>query len=105
MHLARVLGKVISSDKYACYQGRKLMFVQRVSLDNKPIGAPTIAIDYVGAGEGETVILGAAPGLASKVFGIPPAPMRELIMGIVDRAEPNAGPSFGADFPDSRPEQ
>lgn len=99
MHLARVLGKVISSDKYPCYHGRKLMFVQRLSLDNHPVGSPTIAIDYVGAGEGETVIVGAAPGLAAKVFDIPPAPMRELIMGIVDRAETNAGPSFGADLP------
>ena len=37
-----------------------------------------------GAGEGDTVIVGAGPGVAQEVFGIENAPIRELIMGIVD---------------------
>jgi len=87
MYLARVLGNMISTDKYDAFDGRKLLMVQRLGLDQKPWGPSTMAIDYVGAGEGDIVLLGAAPGLASTVFRIPDAPIRELIMGIIDRVE------------------
>jgi ethanolamine utilization protein EutN len=78
---------MVSTDKYDAYATRKLLIVQRLGLDQKPWGPTTMAIDYVGAGEGDTVLVGAAPGLASTVFGIPKAPIRELIMGIVDHVE------------------
>lgn len=87
MHIARVLGNMISTDKYEAYEGRKMLIVQKVGLDQKPVGPSTMALDYVGAGEGDLVLLGAAPGLASTVFGVPKAPIRELIMGIIDRVE------------------
>ncbi|MCX7017628.1 MAG: EutN/CcmL family microcompartment protein [bacterium] len=87
MFLAKVVGKVISTEKYEVYASKKLLVVQKLSLDRKPSGLPTIAIDYVGAGEGNLVLVGAAPGLASVVFNFPKAPIRELIMGIVDTVE------------------
>jgi len=102
VYLARVLGNMISSDKYGAYEGRKLLIVQRLDLDQKPSGPATMAIDYVGAGEGDLVLVGAAPGLASTVFGIPKAPMRELVMGIVDRVETaGAFAEFGHSVPRS----
>jgi ethanolamine utilization protein EutN len=87
MYLARVLGNMISTDKYAAFEGRKMLIVQKLGLDQKPVGPSTMAIDYVGAGEGDLVLVGAAPGLASTVFGIPKAPMRELVMGIIDSVD------------------
>lgn len=87
MYLAKVIGKIISTDKYEAYANKKLMVVQRITLDGKPSGLPTVAIDYVGAGEGDLVLVGAAPGLASTVFKVPKAPIRELIMGVVDRVD------------------
>ena len=87
MHLAVVVGNVISTDKYKAYDNRKLLLVQKIGLDRKPQGNVTIAIDYVDAGEGDIVLVGAAPGLASTVFKIPHAPIRELIMGVVDRVD------------------
>ncbi len=94
MYLALVLGKVISTVKYEAYQDRKLLVVQKLSLKRKPVGIPTIAIDYVNAGEGDIVIVGAAPGLASTVFGIPKAPIRELVMGVVDHVDIAGVPSW-----------
>jgi len=88
MYIARVLGNMVSSEKYEAYEGRKLLIVQRLTLDQQPWGPSTMAIDYVGAGEGDYVLVGAAPGLAAAVFGLPKAPIRELIMAIVDRVEP-----------------
>lgn len=87
MHLAVVIGKMISTDKYPAYDNRKLLLVQKLGLDRKPSGAVTMAIDYVGAGEGDIVLVGAAPGLASTVFKIPNAPIRELIMGVIDHVD------------------
>jgi ethanolamine utilization protein EutN len=102
MYLAKVLGKVISTDKYESYANKKLMVVQKLGLDRKPSGLSTIAIDYVGAGEGDIVLVGAAPGLASTVFKVPKAPIRELIMGIVDRVNVEGRESFGNSMPKSR---
>ena len=87
MQLAVVIGKIISTAKHSAYESRKLLLVQRLTLDRKPMGRPTMAIDYVGAGEGDIILLGAAPGLASTVFGIPNAPIRELVMGVIDRVQ------------------
>jgi len=84
MHLARVIGKIISTVKNPAYEDRKLLLVQKLHLDGKPMGVATVAVDYVDAGEGDIVLLGAAPGLASTVFNIPDAPIRELVMGVID---------------------
>ena len=87
MYLAKVLGKVVSTIKHPAYQDRKLMLVQPITPDEEPMGRITIAVDYVGAGEGETVIVSGAPGGARQVFGIKRAPIRELIVAIVDYVE------------------
>ncbi|HQH11310.1 MAG TPA: EutN/CcmL family microcompartment protein, partial [Candidatus Sumerlaeota bacterium] len=71
MHIAKIIGKIISTEKIPAYRERKLLLAQKLDLYGKPTGLPTMAIDYVGAGDGDIVILGAAPGLASTVFNIP----------------------------------
>lgn len=98
MYLARVIGNIVSTDKHEAYREKKLLIVQKVDLTNALSGLPTVAVDYVGAGQGDTVLVGAAPGLASVVFGVPKAPMRELIMGIVDRVQVEGVPPFGIDL-------
>lgn len=85
MYLAKVIGKVVSVIKHPAYQNRTLLLIQPLSLTSQVVRTPTIAVDYVGAGEGDTVIVGAGPGVAQEVFGIEYAPIRELVMGIVDR--------------------
>lgn len=87
MRLAIVIDQVISSDRHPAYAGRALLLVQRVTPDYKPQGIPTMAIDYVGAGRGDVILLGAAPGLASSVLHYEKAPVQQLIMGIVDRVD------------------
>lgn len=99
MFLGKVIGNVVSSDKYESYANKKLLVVQKLDLYRNPSGPSTIAIDYVGAGEGDIVLVGAAPGLASKVFKTPKAPIRELIMGIVDRVQVAGQLEFGNSVP------
>ena len=95
MQLGVVVGSIWSSDKHPAYEGRKQLLVQRVDLDRQPVGHPTVAIDYVNAGIGDTVLLGAAPGLAQVVFKIEVAPIQTLVMGVVDRVEAEGHAEFG----------
>lgn len=87
MKLARVLGSVTSTLKHSAYEGKKLLLVQPLKLDGSPGGLPTIAVDYVDAGKGDVVLLGAAPGLAKTVFHIDLAPIQHLCMGVVERVD------------------
>ncbi len=84
MYLAKVIGKAVSVVKHPAYKNLTLLLIQPLSLKSQLVRTPTIAVDYVGAGEGDTVIVGAGPGVAQEVFGVEDAPIRELVMGIVD---------------------
>jgi ethanolamine utilization protein EutN len=95
MFLGKVIGNVVSTDKHVAYDGKKLLMVQKLDLYRNASGPSTVAIDYVGAGEGDIVLVGAAPGLASTVFKTPKAPIRELVMGVVDRVQVAGQPEYG----------
>jgi ethanolamine utilization protein EutN len=86
MYIAKVIGNVVSVAKHDAYNSRKLLLVQELDpYTMEPIGQGTIAVDYVGAGEGDIVMVGAGPGVAREVFKIETAPIRELVMAIIDR--------------------
>jgi len=90
MYIAQVIGKVVSVVKHPAYAHRTLLLIQPLSLRSEHVQNPTIAVDYVGAGEGDIVLIGAGPGVAQEVFGIENAPIRELVMGIIDRFDVTA---------------
>ena len=87
MFLARVEKKIVSSAKHKAYDGKTVYVVQPVEPDGKPKGSEWVAVDYVGANIGDIVVCGGAPGVARNVFGIEMAPIRTLIMAIVDEIE------------------
>lgn len=87
MFLAQVEKKVVSSAKHKAYDGKTVYIVQPVEPDGKPKGAEWVAVDYVGANIGDIVVCGGAPGVARDVFHIDLAPIRTLIMAIVDKVE------------------
>jgi microcompartment protein CcmK/EutM len=87
MFLARVEKKIVSSAKHKAYDGKTVYVVQPVTPDGKPKGAEWVAVDYVGANIGDIVVCGGAPGVAREVFHIDLAPIRTLIMAIVDKIE------------------
>jgi ethanolamine utilization protein EutN len=87
MEIGKVIGTVIATVKHECYEGKRLLVVQQLGLDGKPQGSPRIAIDYVNAGVGDLVLIGGAPGVAALVFGVEKAPIKDLIMGIIDRVD------------------
>ncbi len=89
MRMARIIGSAVSTLKHEAYEGKKLLIAKTMDLDGNLTGPGFLAVDYVGAGEGDVVLIGSAPGVAQKVFDLKIAPMRELVMGIIDEAAVN----------------
>ncbi len=84
MFLAKVQKKIISTIKHPSYNGRTIYLVQPILPDGQAEGDEWVAIDYVGAGVGDVVICGGAPGVAKTVFNLKAAPIRTLIMAVVE---------------------
>ena len=83
MQLARVIGTVVASVKNQALEGRKMLIVQTLDADLKPKGSPMIALDAVGAGEGELVFWCRGKE-ASFPFKRDETPTDCTIVGIVD---------------------
>ncbi len=87
MFLARVIGSVVSTVKHASYDGTKLMVVQPIRPKGAPDGPSAVAVDTVGAGPGETVLVLRQGAAAAQVLNVEPPPIRSVIVGIVDRVD------------------
>ncbi len=84
MELARVKGSVTSSLKEERLTATTLLVVQQVAPDASPTSAvPYLAVDRVGAGEGDVVIVVRGTP-ASLVVSPEGAPVDAAIVGIVD---------------------
>jgi microcompartment protein CcmK/EutM len=87
MQMCRVVGTVVSTQKNKKLQGAKLMLVQPLTLDDRPRGAALLAIDSVGAGVGEKVLVVIEGKAAGDALGKKAAPVDAAIIGIVDTVE------------------
>lgn len=87
MKLARVAGTVVSTINVPIFDGRKLLLCDLLGPEGAPAGGYLIAVDTVGAGIGETVLLIDEGNSARQILGAPEAPVRTLIVGIVDDVE------------------
>ena len=86
MTLGRVVGTVVATRKETRLEGFKLQVVEAVSLDLKPTGAFTVAVDAVGAGQGEIVLT--AAGSSARLTGVTnEKPVDAVILAIVDSVE------------------
>jgi ethanolamine utilization protein EutN len=87
MFLATVKKIVTATQKHPAYPGKKVFVVQPITPEGRETGDEWVAVDCVGAGCGNTVLCGSAPGVAKKIFKMDRAPIRTLIVAIVDRID------------------
>lgn len=87
MILAKVLGSVVSTVKHPSYVGKKLMVVQPTNVSGEFEGESQLAVDTVGAGAGETVLVLREGWAAGEVLRLEEPPIRSLIIGIVDQIQ------------------
>lgn len=85
MILGRVYGSVVSTHKLETLVGSKFMLVQCIE-NGKLIDKYLVAVDGVGAGIGEDVIITTGSG-ARKGMRNPDAPVDALIVGILDEKQ------------------
>ena len=86
MYLAKVIGTVVSTSKNESLAGTKLLLVARMSEQLVPDGPTEIAVDSVGAGNGETVIVSGGSS-ARQVLGREHSVIDAAIVGIVDTVQ------------------
>ena len=87
MILARVVGTVVSTQKRPQFEGSKLMLVQPETPQGEARGATLLAIDSVGAGVNELVLVVLEGRAAQEALGKKLAPVDAAIIGIVDEVE------------------
>jgi ethanolamine utilization protein EutN len=87
MQIGRVVGTVVSTQKNKKLEGAKLLLVQPLTLENEPRGVAVLAIDSVGAGVGERVLLVIEGKAAGDALGRKAAAVDAAIIGIVDSVD------------------
>ncbi|MDE2290615.1 MAG: EutN/CcmL family microcompartment protein [Elusimicrobia bacterium] len=86
MVFARVVGTVVSTNKEPKLVGKKLLLVQPVEAGGAPKGGPLVAVDAVGSGEGEFVLL-VQGSSARQTAATEGNPVDCAIVAIVDTVE------------------
>ena len=84
MQIARVIGTVVATRKVAKYQGATLLLVQPLNLDGTSKGPALLAVDSVGAGVTETVLVVQEGRAAGEALGRKGAPVDAAVVGIID---------------------
>lgn len=84
MILAKVVGTVVSTIKHPAFAGRKLLLVRPLHLENEKPEDDFIAVDAAQAGIGDTVLVCQEGNSTRQVIGVPNAPVRSSIVGVID---------------------
>jgi ethanolamine utilization protein EutN len=100
--LAQVIGTVVAPVAIPILEGRTLLLVRPVAPDGRPTGRTRVAIDRVGAGVGERVLVLDEGNGARQILGDPKGAVKTLIVGVVDYVETGAGRVYDAALPSPR---
>lgn len=88
MMAGRVVGVCVATQKDPRLRGRKLLVVAPLRTDGTPAGKPAVAVDLVGAGAGETVLLAKSRDAS---LAADDAPVDLAVIGIADAITTPAG--------------
>jgi ethanolamine utilization protein EutN len=92
MLLARVIGTVVATKKDDAMQGRKLLLLRPLVVDEANPGSlragstTIVAVDALGAGQDETVLF-CQGSSARQATGMQTVPVDAVVVGIVDAVE------------------
>jgi microcompartment protein CcmK/EutM len=87
--IGRVAGTVVATICSPVFEGRRLLMVDLLDEKGRATGRDLIAVDSVGAGAGETVLILDEGNGARQVLQAPDAPVRAVVVGIVDEIDVN----------------
>ena len=85
MQVGTVIGTATSTVKHPSLAGWKMLVVQFLTADGRtPDGEPVIAVDVLGAGAGDQVVLTSDGKETRRLLGSETTPVRWNVMGIQD---------------------
>jgi ethanolamine utilization protein EutN len=84
MILGRVIGEIHGTIKHRFYDTRRMLVVEKTAPDGRPTGDYVIAVDAVGAGADERVIVNDEGNGARQVLESADGPVRSVVVGIID---------------------
>jgi len=88
MLLACVEGNIVATRKHPSLRAWRLVICQPIGGDGRPEGPPIVAIDSLGAGMHQQVVISSDGIAARKAVGMDKSPVRWLVIGIADESEP-----------------
>ena len=84
MQLARIIGHATATVKHPSFNGWRLLAAQILNVDQAPEGDVVCAVDKIGAGARQLVLLNSDGIGAREYIGDPKSPVRWFVIGIVD---------------------
>jgi|SRR5690606_34192399 len=99
MQIARVTGTVVATQKHGKLASAKLLLVQPIDVDGQDRGVPLLAIDSVGAGVGERVLVVIEGRAAGEALRRKAAPVDAAIIGIIDSVTIDATAEASVEVP------
>ena len=85
MKIGRVVGTVVSTICAPVFEGKRLLLCDLLDASGSPDGTYLICVDTVGSGAGEAVLILDEGNSARQVLGMATAPVRALVVGVVDQ--------------------
>lgn len=87
MKIARVAGTVVSTFNAPIFDHQRLLLCDYLTPGGEATGDYVIAVDVVDAGAGETVLILDEGTGARQIMGEEVAPIRAVIVGIIDEID------------------
>jgi microcompartment protein CcmK/EutM len=87
VYLARVIGDVVSTHRHEHLGHKKLLLVRRLDLDDREEGTEVIALDVIGVGVGEKVLVVQEGNAARSLFKDSRIPVQAVVVGVVDHVD------------------
>ena len=87
MFIGQIAGEIVSTINHSDYDNRRLLIVDRLDPAGKPAGGYLIAVAAVEASVGDRVLVLDEGTGARQILGNSKAPVRSVVVGIVDSVE------------------
>jgi ethanolamine utilization protein EutN len=84
MQIGRVVGHGVATVKHPSLNGWRLLVVQPQTSSGEPDGEPMLAVDKLGAANGQDVILSNDGAGARTLVGDKNSPVRWMVLGVRD---------------------
>ena len=87
MIIARVVGNIVATQKQQSHEGKKILLIQPLDLEDQPTGDLVAALDSVDAGIGDRVLAVQEGFSAMTSVGHTDSPNDAAVIGVIDLVE------------------